>query len=68
MTTKERDTILKDKEVAELMLTDKQAADMLGVKVTTLQQYVSRGLMITCYTNSPVNNKRFWYKTKLMGL
>ncbi|MGN6491211.1 MAG: helix-turn-helix domain-containing protein [Agriterribacter sp.] len=68
MTAKQRDTILKDAELSKSILTDKEAAELLGIGVRTLQVYVSKGKYTGLFSLSPVNNKRFWYKTKLMGL
>lgn len=68
MNSRLRDKLLDDKELCDLVMTDKQVADLLGIKIKTLYNIVSGGRLADMYSISPVNGKRFWYRPKVLGL
>lgn len=68
MTAKHREEILKDLELSKSVLTDKEVCEMLDISLKTLYNKVSNGKMAGLYSISPINGKRFWYKTKVLGL
>lgn len=68
MNTRLREKLLEDKELCSLVMTDKEVAEMLDISIRTLQNKVSSGAMAGMYSVSPINGKRFWYKTKVLGI
>lgn len=68
MNARLREKLLEDKELCNLMMTDKEVAKILDISVRTLQNKVSAGNMDGMYSVSPINGKRFWYRTKVLGI
>ncbi|MGN6437251.1 MAG: hypothetical protein ACTHMM_11990 [Agriterribacter sp.] len=58
---------LKSVELSNV-ISEEEAAQLLGVAKKTLTNKVSRGLCAGLYTISPVTGKRFWYRDKILGL
>lgn len=51
------------------MISEREAAALLGIQHETLVTMVSRGKITEdLFTVSPANGKRFYYKDRLMGL
>lgn len=68
MNTRLRERLLQDKELCSLVMTDKEVAGLLEIKVKTLYNRVAAGRLEGLYCVSPVNGKRFWYRPKVLGL
>lgn len=50
------------------MITEEEAAKLLGVKKRTMQVWASQHKLTGMFTVSPVNGSRHYFKTKLIGL
>jgi len=51
------------------MLNEREAAEILNIKPMTLRGYVvKKTIPENCYTVSPVNGERFYFKDRIMGL
>lgn len=68
MTIKKEQEILRNIEMTKAVLTDKEVCELLDISLKTLYNKVSNGKMVGLYSISPINGKRFWYKTKVLGL
>lgn len=68
MNTRLREKLLQDKDLCCLLMTDKEVAELLEIKVRTLQNLVSRGDFSGFFSVSPINGKRFWFRPKVVGV
>lgn len=50
------------------MITEDEAAKLLGVKKRTMQVWASQGKLTGMFTVSPVNGSRHYFKSKLLNL
>lgn len=58
---------LQQLAVTEDLITEDQAAELLGVKVKTIRTYVFEGRIEPGMYTIGALGKRFYYKSKLMG-
>lgn len=50
------------------MITEDEAAKLLGVKKRTMQVWASQDKLTGMFTVSPVNKSRIYFKDKIVGL
>lgn len=51
------------------VVSEREAAHILGIEVITLQVYVSKGKVPQeCYTKSPITHERFYFRDHIIGL
>lgn len=51
------------------MINEREAAELLNIKKETMRTKFTRGeIPEDCYTISPVNGERFYFKDKIIGL
>lgn len=53
---------------ADSLVDDEEAAKVLKISKRTLFNKVTKGISGELYTISPITEKRFWFKDKIMGL
>lgn len=63
-----RDMLLEQKDLCELVMTDEEVCQILGIKMKTLRNKISSGDFVGMYSMSPLTRKRFWFKPKVLGL
>lgn len=61
--------IIKQALVIRNMINEREAAELLNIKIETLRIKFSRNqIPEDCYTISPVNGERFYHKDRILGL